>query len=55
MKEIIVIYSISSDRDLSDEEIMDCLQLRDNVGVVRKVELTDGTTVEIKCDEVMVS
>lgn len=47
-------YSDSLDRILSEEEIMSCLQLKDDVNVVREVELTDGTIVEVKCESVVV-
>lgn len=54
MNKVTVIYSILSDRVLTEEEVMSCLQLKDDIGSSRKVGLTDGTVVEIKCDEVVI-
>ena len=54
MNKVTITYSILSDRVLTEEEIMSCLQLKDDIGVSRKVELIDSTLVDVKCDEVVI-
>jgi hypothetical protein len=54
VNKVTIIYSISSDRVLTEEEIMNCLQLKDDIGSSRKVELIDKTVIDVRCDGVVI-